>query len=68
MTKEDFLRRAAETLEVEAVSESTEFRRLPGWCSMKAFGLMVLVENGLGVRIDVERFRSIRTIGELYDA
>lgn len=68
MTKEDFLRRAAETLEVEAVSETTAFRELPGWCSMKAFGLMVLAENGLGVRMDVERFRSLRTLGELYDA
>ncbi len=66
MTREDFHRKVADVLEVDAVTDDTRFRELDGWCSLQAFGLLVLLENELGVRLDVETFRSIETVGELY--
>ena len=66
MTKEDFRRKVAEVLEVESVTDDTRFRELDGWCSLQAFGLLVMLENELGVRMDIETFQSIETVGELY--
>ena len=66
MTREDFHRKVADVLEVDSVTDDTRFRDLDGWCSLQAFGLLVLLENELGVRLDVETFRSIETVGELY--
>lgn len=68
MTKAVFLERAAEVLDVASVSETTRFRELPGWCSLQAFGLLVLLENGCGVPMDLARFGTFQTLGELYDA
>ena len=66
MTREDFRKKVAEVLEVEAVTDDTRFRELDGWCSLQAFGLLVLLENELGVRMDIEAFQKIETVGELY--
>ena len=66
MTREDFLRKVAEVLEVEAVTDGTRFRELDGWCSLQAFGLLVLLENELGVRMDIEAFQKVETVGVLY--
>ena len=66
MTREDFLKRVAEVLEVESVTDDTRFRELDGWCSLQAFGLLVMLENELGVRMDIEAFQKVETVGELY--
>lgn len=66
MTREDFRRKVAEVLEVESVTDATRFREQDGWCSLQAFGLLVMLENELGVRMDIETFQSIETVGELY--
>ena len=66
MTKEDFHRKVAEVLEVESVTDGTRFREQDGWCSLQAFGLLVMLENELGVHMDIETFQSIETVGELY--
>ena len=66
MTREDFRQKVADVLEVESVTDETRFRELEGWCSLQAFGLLVLLENELGVRMDVEAFQKIETVGELY--
>lgn len=66
MTREDFRRKVADVLEVASVTDDTRFRELDGWCSLQAFGLLVLLENELGVRMDIDAFRSIETVGELY--
>lgn len=66
MTREDFCRKVAEVLEVESVTDATRFRELDGWCSLQAFGLLVLLENARGVRLDIEAFQKIETVGELY--
>ena len=66
MTREDFRRRVAEILEVESVDDGTRFRELDGWCSLQAFGLLVMMENELGVRMGIDRFQEIETVGGLY--
>lgn len=66
MTREDFHRKVAEVLEVESVTDDTRFRELDGWCSLQAFGLLVMLENELGVRMGIDAFCAIETVGELY--
>lgn len=66
MTREDFRKKVAEVLEVASVTDDTRFRELDGWCSLQAFGLLVLLENEMGVRMDIGRFTEIETVGELY--
>ena len=66
MMREDFLKKVAEVLEVESVTDETRFRELDGWCSLQAFGLLVMLENDMGVRMDIEAFQKIETVGELY--
>ena len=68
MTREDFRNRVAAVLEVPQVEDSTRFRELPGWCSLQAFGLLVMLENDCGVRLDAVRFAELETVGELYEA
>ena len=68
MTREDFHRKVAEILEVESVTDGTRFRELDGWCSLQAFGLLVMLENDCGVRLDAARFAELETVGELYEA
>ena len=63
---ENFCARIAEILEADAVAPGTDFRSLPGWCSLQAFGLLVMLENELGVHMDIEAFQSVETVGELY--
>ena len=52
MTREDFRTKVADVLEVPSVDDATRFRDLPGWCSLQAFGLLVMLENDCGVRLD----------------
>jgi len=67
MTREDFHSKVAEILEVESVTDATRFRELDGWCSLQAFGLLVMLENELGVRMGVEELQTKETVGELYE-
>lgn len=68
MTREDFRTKVADVLEVPSVDDTTRFRDLPGWCSLQAFGLLVMLENECGVRLDAARFATLETVGDLYDA
>ena len=56
----------AQVLEVDEVGFGTEFRQVPGWCSLQAFGLLVLMENDWGAPMDLARLREMNTVGELY--
>ena len=56
----------AQVLEVDEVGFDTEFRQVPGWCSLQAFGLLVLMENDWNAPIDIVRLRTMRTVGDLY--
>lgn len=66
MTKDDFHRRVAEILDVASVTDETRFRDLPGWCSLQAFGLLVLLENECGVRMGLDEFQARETVGDLF--
>jgi len=63
-----FCARLAEILETDAVVPFTEFRSLPGWCSLQAFGILVYLENDCGLRLDISSFGRLNTVGELYAA
>ncbi|MBO7683553.1 MAG: acyl carrier protein [Kiritimatiellae bacterium] len=56
----------AQVLEVDEVGFDTEFRKAPGWCSLQAFGLLVLMENDWKAPMDLARLRGMRTVGDLY--
>ena len=51
----------AQVLEVDEVGFDTEFRQVPGWCSLQAFGLLVLMENDWNAPLDLVRLRAIRS-------
>ena len=63
-----FCARIAGILEADSVAPATEFRSLPGWCSLQAFGILVYLENGCGLRLDIPSFERLNTVGELYAA
>ena len=56
----------AQVLEVDEVGFDTDFRQVPGWCSLQAFGLLVLMENDWGAPLDIVRLNAMRTVGDLY--
>lgn len=68
LSPEAFCARVADILETDGVTLETDFRALPGWCSLQAFGLLVFLENDCGVRMDIPAFRRLSRVGELYRA
>lgn len=60
-----FYARAAAVLEEPSVGPGTRFRDLPGWCSLKAFGLLTMMENDFGVMVPIGEFTGYSTLGEL---
>ena len=61
-----FYKSVAQVLEVDEVGFDTDFRQMPGWCSLQAFGLLVLMENDWGAPLDIVRLNAVRTVGDLY--
>ncbi len=61
-----FLIAVADVLEVEKVGQETNFRATPGWCSLKAFGLLVMLENDWGAPLTIARFQELVTVKDLY--
>ena len=62
-----FYEQVAGVLETDEVGYETRFRDTPLWCSLQAFGLLVLMENDFNAPLDLERLRKINTVGELYE-
>ena len=60
-----FYRKAAAVLEVPSVGPDTRFRELDGWCSLKAFGLLTMMDNDFGVAVPIGEFVGYSTLGEL---
>ena len=60
-----FFAKAAAVLEIPAAGPETRFRELDGWCSLKAFGLLAMLENDFGARVPIARFTECATLGEL---
>ena len=61
----EFLAKAAAVLEVPYVTPDTEFRAVEGWCSLMAFGLLVMLEQSYGKTLSAEDFTKLRTMSEL---
>ena len=60
-----FYEKAAAVLEIPAAAPDTRFRDLDGWCSLKAFGILAMMENDFGARIPIGEFSRYSTLGEL---
>ena len=62
---DEFLSKVAAVLEVASVSPDTDFRSLDGWCSLKAFGLLVMLEQDYGKTLPIDEFLALRTVAAL---
>lgn len=60
-----FLKSVADVLEVESVALDTPFRETEGWCSLKAFGLLVMLENDWNAPTGIDRFLELKTVRDL---
>jgi len=58
----------AEVLDVPSIGADEAFRSVPGWCSLQAFGLLVLLENDWQTPLTVEAFEKFVTVRDLYEA
>ena len=56
----------ADVLEVESVALDTRFRETEGWCSLKAFGLLVMMENDWQAPVSIDAFLSFSTVRDLF--
>ena len=61
----DFLAKVADVLEVESVTPETDFRQVEGWCSLKAFGLWVTLDQEYGKQMGIDEFLQFRTVADL---
>ena len=61
----EFLDKVAAVLEVPSVTPETDFRNVEGWCSLMAFGLLVLLDQAYGKTLAVEDFQNLRTVADL---
>ena len=61
-----FEKAVADVLEVDEVGLDTPFRETEGWCSLKAFGLLVMMENDWGAPVGIERFMEFKTVRDLW--
>ena len=60
----EFLDKIAAVLEVPVAPE-TRFRDLGDWSSLKAFGILVTLENDYGRAMTIDEFQQLNTIAEL---
>lgn len=60
------IKAVADVLEVKTLDLDDEFRTLDGWCSLKAFGLLVTLENDWATPLTIDRFLELRTVRDLY--
>ena len=62
---EEFLDKVAAVLEVSSVAPDTDFRAAEGWCSLKAFGLLVMLEQDYGRTLAIGDFMKLGTVADL---
>ena len=62
----EFLSRINDVLGMEA-TPGTRFRETPDWCSLRAFGILVMLENRYGARCTIDEFLGYDTVGELWE-
>ena len=71
MTINDFIEKFAEAIEIEdasVLSANTEFRKLEEWDSLAYLSVIALLDEEFGVQIEMDDFRKLNTIQEIFDA
>ena len=67
MEIKEFIEKFSEAIECEtALSPNTEFHNLEEWSSLAYLSVIALLDEEYGVQIEMNEFRNIRTIEELY--
>lgn len=61
-----FVKAVADVLEVETIDLDSQFRLTDGWCSLKGFGLLVLLENDWNTPLSIDRFLELKTVRDLW--
>ena len=61
-----FEKAVADVLEVDEIGLDAPFREVDGWCSLKAFGLLVMLENDWGAPVSIDRFMELKTVRDLW--
>lgn len=61
-----FAKAVADVLEVDEIGLDDDFRQVDGWCSLKAFGILVAMENDWHAPVGVDAFAAMRTVRDLY--
>jgi acyl carrier protein len=64
--KNRFLESAAVVLETQDIGFDTDFRSLPGWCSLQGFGLLVMMENEWSAPVALDAFMEMKTLRDLF--
>ena len=71
MTINDFIVKFAEAVEIEdasVLSPDTEFRKLKEWDSLAYLSVIALLDEEFDVQIEMDDFRKLNTIQEIFDA
>ena len=71
MTINDFIEKFAEAVEIEdasALNANTEFRKLKEWDSLAYLSVIALLDEEFDVQIEMDDFRKLNTIQEIFDA
>lgn len=71
MTINEFIEKFAEAVEVEdasTLSANTEFRNLEEWNSLAYLSVIALMDEEFDVQIEMEDFKKLKTIQEVFDA
>lgn len=71
MTINDFIEKFAEAVEIEdasVLSANTEFRNLEEWSSLAYLSVIALLDEEFDVQIEMEDFKKLKTIQEVFDA
>ena len=71
MTINDFIVKFAEAVEIDdasTLSSNTEFRKLKEWDSITYLSVIQLLDEEFGVQIEMDDFRKLNTIQDIFDA
>ena len=71
MTINEFIEKFAEAVEIEdasVLSANTEFRNLEEWSSLAYLSVIALLDEEFDVQIEMEDFKKLKTIQEVFDA
>ena len=62
---QEFLDQVAEVLEVPSVGPEDDFRQVPLWSSLAAFGILTMLEQRYGLQLGLADLQAARTVRDL---